>query len=289
MPSSSFSTMIEILFMKRNFILPILLLTTALATGCRSSRVESLAVNAPFDQSLAELPKLTIGTRGELLSYCGFNASYNNDWRIPNWVAYELTKEETDGPHKRKNHRFKPDTNVAKSAENSDYSNSGYSRGHMAPASDMKWDNCAMNSCFYLTNICPQDREMNAGCWQILENRCRTWAKKEGSLLIVCGPIVTDDSKRIGRNQVTVPSGFFKAVVQKRPNGYAGIGFLFPNKEPHLPIECFATTIDEVERITGFDLFHNLPDSTEKRIEAELNYQAWGLEVPTERWHATFP
>ena len=267
--------------MKKRVVWSIFILLAFLSSACKSSQKEAYVQVAPFDESLIELPKLTVGTKGEFISYCGFNLSYNKEWLIPNWVAYELTKEETQGTASRKKQHFQADPNLDRCAENSDYSRSGYSRGHLAPAGDMKWDSCAMTNCFYLTNICPQDKDMNAGCWQTLEEKCRVWARRpEGSLLIVCGPLVRDTEKRIGRKGVVVPNGFFKAVLQKREMGYVGIGFLFPNKESHLPFSYYAVSIDDVERFTGFDLFHNLPDSIEDSVEAKFDYKDWGLIEP---------
>lgn len=261
-----------------------ILIAAMLAMSCasfpRNQQAKQAGAALKFDPTLMEMPHTSVGTKGEHLPYCGFNVSYNSDWLIPNWVAYELTKEETQGTLSRKKRRFHSESKVRKSAENSDYSNSGYSRGHLAPAGDMKWDNCAMNSCFCLTNICPQDREMNAGCWQILEDKCRTWARTKGSLFIVCGPIVKNTNKRLGRNKVVVPDGFFKAVVQKRDGKYVGAGFVFPNKERRLPLSHYAVSIDEVERITGFDLFHNLPDAIENEIEATLDFKEWDMTRP---------
>lgn len=267
--------------MKQRIIFLLLIPISILLSNCKSTQKEAYVKSAPFDESLMELPKLNVGTQGEYISYCGFNLSFNKDWLIPNWVAYELTREETQGMSSRKKQHFQPDPNLDKCAENTDYSHSGYSRGHLAPAGDMKWDSCAMTNCFYLTNICPQDKEMNAGCWQTLEEKCRVWARgSAGSLLIVCGPIVKDTEKRIGRNGVVVPDGFFKAVLQKREIGYVGIGFLFPNKESHLPFSYYAVSIDDVERVTRFDLFHNLPDSIEESVESKFKYEDWGLREP---------
>lgn len=268
--------------MKKTFILPIIFFLTTLSSSCKSSQNRLENQNVPFETSLMELPKIDVGTQGEFLAYCGFNLSFNTERLIPNWVAYELTREETQGTLSRKKRQFQADPNIEHCATNADYSHSGYSRGHMAPAGDMKWDKCAMNSCFYLTNICPQDRSMNAGCWQVLEDKCRIWARgKEGSILIVCGPIVKNTNNTIGKfNAVTVPDGFFKAVLQKRGEKYVGAGFVFPNEEWHLPLEYYAVSIDEVERITGFDLFHNLPDNIEEKIESEFKYEDWGLKKP---------
>ena len=94
----------------------------------------------------------------DIIEYEGFTVSYNSQWRIPNWVAYELTAEETDGPYSRKGKDFMADpTTSVLQADAYDYKGSGWSRGHMAPAADFKWSDKAMTESFYYTNICPQD------------------------------------------------------------------------------------------------------------------------------------
>lgn len=74
-----------------------------------------------------------------------------------------------------------------------DYSSSGWDKGHMAPSADMKWSQTAMNESFYLTNICPQNHELNGRDWQTLEKYVRDWAVKYGKVWIVCGPYVKDN------------------------------------------------------------------------------------------------
>ena len=63
-----------------------------------------------------------------------------------------------------------------------DYKGSGYDRGHMCPSADMKWSPAAQRDCFYMSNICPQDRSLNSGAWSKLENACRRWAKAKANL-----------------------------------------------------------------------------------------------------------
>ena len=96
------------------------------------------------------------------IDYLGYTVSFNPRLHIPNWVAWELTREETMGKTPRYD-KFSSDANVAGCAETYDYLYSGYDRGHMAPAADMKWSKDAMMESFYLTNICPQARELNRG------------------------------------------------------------------------------------------------------------------------------
>ena len=110
-----------------------------------------------------ELPQLVAKRSQQLIEHTAYTVSYNPDWLIPNWVAYELTREETYGECPREK-KFSPDP-LAKGVPvlHKDYSNSGYDRGHMAPAGDMKWSAQAMRESFYTTNICPQNRSNNAG------------------------------------------------------------------------------------------------------------------------------
>lgn len=109
--------------------------------------------------------KMPSGIDSRILHYKGMDVSFNPRYHIPNWVAWELTGDETSGEAARTN-KFQADPNVAESAESYDYNYSGYDRGHMAPAGDMKWDKEAMSETFYMTNICPQTKALNSGSWK---------------------------------------------------------------------------------------------------------------------------
>ena len=134
-------------------------------------------VASSFMSNKLELPKLTTTKQSQIIQHVGYTTSYNTNWLIPNWVVYDLTKKEVHGAFKSPKKLFEPDPQVkGRSAQHSDYTNSGYSRGHMAPAADMKWSEQAMLESFYLSNVCPQLAELNAGVWEHLEKRCRALA-----------------------------------------------------------------------------------------------------------------
>lgn len=138
-----------------------------------------------------ELAKTAKGKASQVITHVGYTTSYNSNWLIPNWVAYGLTAREVAGTYPRPKKQFEPDPMVkGRSAEHRDYTNSGYSRGHMAPAADMKWSEQAMLESFYLSNICPQIAELNGGVWEELENRVRKLAS-ESNVYVCCGPIVS--------------------------------------------------------------------------------------------------
>lgn len=216
------------------------------------------------------------GTPEQILKRTGYVASYNKTNLLPNWVAWHLTAERTEGSAKRSGVDFAEDTEVPEPrATDWDYYNSGYDRGHMCPAADNKWSKKAMEESFLFTNMCPQNGNLNRGDWNEMEMACRKWAKKYGDLYIVCGPILYKGKhKTIGKNKVVVPEAFFKVVLRTGDDPQA-IGFIYKNTSGNRPKDSYVNTVDEVERITGIDFFPSLPDDVEKKVEAECDLGLW--------------
>lgn len=241
------------------------------------NKVETVSQDHGEAPDLLEIPKCTEPRQEQIITHTGYTLSYNSDWCVPNWVAYELTRSETSGNAERTNH-FDPDPNVKGVCPNyQDYSGSGYDRGHMAPAGDMKWDETAMRECFYLSNICPQNHNLNKGDWNDLEQLIRHWANKYGNVYIACGPIMSNNPETIGRNNVAVPDAFYKVCLAKIKGEWQAIGFIFNNEAGHKELRTYCKSIDEVEQCTGIDFFPKLEDNIEDKIEARYDAQAWGL------------
>lgn len=226
-----------------------------------------------------EIPRI-IDTRAEqILSREGYTCSYNQDTRNANWVAWHLTKEHTDGPWSRKGLPYIEDSDViGAKQELSDWYNHNLNidHGHLCPAGDNKWDKEAMIESFLLTNMCPQNSNLNQGIWETLESRCRGWARHYGVVYITAGPIFySKNYKTIGANKIGIPDAFYKVVLclTKKPKA---LGFIFPNVEPEYDnIKDYMYSVDEVENITKIDFFHNMEDSIENIIEASSNLNNW--------------
>lgn len=221
------------------------------------------------------LPQPSSDNTGIILRRMAYTASYNPATRCPNWVAWRLTAEHADGDVPRIN-QYLEDTDVpAPRATNEDYKGSGWSHGHMCPAGDNKWSEQAMRESNLMTNICPQNRSMNSGVWNSIENDCRKWARKFGDVYIVCGPLYLNrEHEKIGADSVFVPEAFFKVILclQGTPKG---IGYVVRNNEGTKKKDLFVNTIDDVERITGYDFFPALPDDIEERVESYSNIEDW--------------
>ena len=218
--------------------------------------------------------KLPAEMKNVVCQYSGFTSYFNPETHIPNCVAYEIIESETTGDEPRKK-SFEADHTIDGCAESSDYRNSGYDRGHMAPAADMKWSKEAMEESFLMTNICPQVKSLNSGIWHRLEQRVREWAARDSSIIVVCGPIFTPGKpvEQIGEIGVAVPHRFFKALYA--PGRNIGIAFIFDNDKVKGELRKYAVTIDSVERETRLDLFYNLPDDIENEVENQCNYKLW--------------
>ncbi len=212
-----------------------------------------------------------------LLNHTAYTLSFNPNTLTANWVAYELTANETDGPWTRKGLNFMPDPNYdGIQADHGDYKGSGYSRGHLAPAGDMKWDSIAMLESFYYTNCIPQDEKLNNGKWNQLEMKTRSWAQQYGKVFVVTGPIFfQSDTLRIGPHGIAVPHACFKALLAPTETSYTAIAFVMQNGEEKRSVRECAITVDELEALLGLDLFCNLPDELEKSVESKMVLEDW--------------
>ncbi len=224
-----------------------------------------------------EIPKTVRGDKGVILNRVGYTTSYNAQNKIPNWVAWRLTSNHVKGRYGRDFMEFHEDESVrAPRADDNDYYNSGYDRGHMCPSGDNKWSKEAQEESFLFTNICPQRHGLNAGAWNDVEMQCRDWAKRYGTLYIVCGPVFYQQEHRtIGRHRVAVPDAFYKVILRKENAGYKAIGFVYENRSAKRDMSRYVYSIDEIEELTGLDFFSALPDDVEDAIESRSNLRDW--------------
>ncbi|MBR1712317.1 MAG: DNA/RNA non-specific endonuclease [Alloprevotella sp.] len=272
----------------RQLLLLFSLLLLAAACKREQQQLDTFAAGTGAESAARHLetPRSPRGMTEQIIEHMGYTTSYNADRRQPNWVCYELTPEEARGRQERQG-EFQPDPQAkGRSASNADYSRSGYGRGHMAPAGDMKWNSKAMRESFYLSNICPQRGALNAGLWNDLEMGIRSMARGGTTVYIACGPIFTGSKPRtIGSGRVAVPDSFFKVLLRNTGKGYEAIGYIFPNANCKGSVNDYACTVDDVERQTGIDFFPALPDDIEYAVEARSDTGQWRWRTASSENH----
>ncbi len=230
----------------------------------------------------------------------GYVVGYDPQLKIPLWVQYRLTKQRSEDNTFPRTDAFDEDAAIPPQARATldDYEGSGYARGHMAPAEDMRWSESAEAESNLLTNIAPQvGPTFNGSVWKTIENRVRGWVKDRNDLTIICGPVFEardaqveitrqPDTNRqmvyniIGGNDVAVASAFFKIVIDMRDMENPNVlGFLVTHFETETPaerdIETYLTSIDDIELATGLDFLTNLPETVQTAIESVTPTAAW--------------
>lgn len=232
-----------------------------------------------IDSTALEMPRLMSELPHQLLKRVGYTTSYNQKTLNPNWVAWHLTAEHTEGSCSRKGIYYAEDheaCGVRQKLEDWKGRTEGLDHGHMCPAADNKWSEEAMKQTFLLTNMCPQNHDLNGGDWEYLESRCRGWARHYGDVYIVAGPIFYNSSyQTMGANKVGIPDAFFKVILCMKGKSPKALGFIYPNEGTHHPLDYYLLTVDEVEQQTGIDFFFNLPDDIEERVESQSDLSKW--------------
>ncbi|MCH5238499.1 MAG: DNA/RNA non-specific endonuclease, partial [Muribaculaceae bacterium] len=167
-----------------------------------------------YPYSYVVLPDdILIQTPEQVKEYTGFTVSFNKDNHTPNYVVWELKASETTGSVDRNDYSYWVDKDLEGCLDiDYAYNTYKYERGHMCPAADQKWSEAAMYDCMVMANMGPQYKSLNSGLWGTLENMSRTWAKRDGAIWIIAGPVYyPEDTLYIGRAKARVPSAYFKA------------------------------------------------------------------------------
>jgi endonuclease G len=173
---------------------------------------------------------------------------------------------------------FKPDPYLAKTelpTTSNDYKYTGYDRGHLVPAADMKINLMAMNESFYMTNMAPQLPSFNRGIWKKLENQVRRIANVEKKIHVITGPIFNFKKHLKNDKKLFIPKQFYKIIYIEHKKYPKMIAFLLENSKSNRHIDEFIVSVDEIERLTGIDFFQGLNNKLEQSLESTVEQLTW--------------
>ncbi|MFA6806903.1 MAG: DNA/RNA non-specific endonuclease [Bacteroidales bacterium] len=213
----------------------------------------------------------------EVIDHKYYKIGYWDKHKQSAWVAYLLTREMVEGKKATRSNKFRMDKKLStRPISSSDYTKSGYDRGHICPSADMSFSQDAQDMTFLMSNISPQLHSFNAGKWKQLEEKVRQWAIENDSIIVISGPILDSIKGKIGKNNISVPYSFYKIIIDISYPDYKAIGFIMPNKKLDQNLYYYSLTIRQVEEAIGMDFFPNL--SRNKLIsELETRYSDFGL------------
>jgi endonuclease G len=206
-----------------------------------------------------------------------FVLSYNRAKAIPNWVSWRISRSELGQLPRPNPDPFRPDDRLPKEwkrAVPSDYTGSGFDKGHLCPSADRSASNEAMTATFLMTNMVPQTPDLNREVWQRLESYLRTLVTRGSDVYIIAG---TYGDKGKLKNKVTVPTNNWKiAVVVPAGAGVSAIdentrviAVDMPNVDgiKNNDWQLFRTTVREIEKKTGYNFLSELPQNLQDTLE----------------------
>lgn len=225
-----------------------------------------------------QLPNfLPTSTTNQIVIHDNYILSYNEKFEQAEWVAYHLMKNQLQSKNYKRPFFIEDPKVKTHSADWRNYKNSGYDKGHLCPAGDMKFSEKAFDDTFYTSNISPQLHDFNDGVWNRLEQKVRYWTSKYNDLYVITGGVLQNGLKTIGKENVAIPNYFYKVLVYKSGVKTNMIGFLVPHKESDLPLYKFVVPVDKIEQLTKVDFFPKLDDDIENNLEKSSDYKLWSF------------
>ncbi|MGE5655759.1 MAG: DNA/RNA non-specific endonuclease [Actinomycetota bacterium] len=266
---------------------------TRFRTASVIATIAVLAFGCTRPQPLANNPNLLMGNPSNaapsianpdnyLIAKPQYVLSYNNKTHIPNWVSWQLNQSWI-GKTDRKDD-FRPDDSLPAAwykVRPTDYTGSGYDRGHLAPSADRTRNETDNSATFLMTNMTPQAPELNRGVWGDLEEYCRQLVSQGKELYIVAGPLGSKGS--IGKTEkINVPAKNWKVIVvlDRQGLGVQGvtantraIAVIMPNDASvkGKGWKTFRVSVKQVEQQTGLNFLSNVSPQIQQVIENKVD------------------
>ncbi len=195
------------------------------------------------------------------LNHTWFTVHYDPKIRLARYVEYTLKREHLTEKLGKRRDKFIPDPVLVESgmpyAHGADYKNTGYDRGHLAPAADFSFSQVANDETFVYSNIAPQTKLLNRGAWLRLEMQVRKWACGEGEVTIITGPVITGKEKHLPSGLV-IPESFFKIIIDETPPRKS-LAFIHHQNDPKNSMDEREVDPSYVEKVTGITFPKEIP------------------------------
>lgn len=264
---------------------------TPRTSGAALTRADNLALGNPSGATSSD-------PNNYLISRPQYVLSFSRDRGIANWVSWHLSPA-WKGSAVRTND-FRPDPLIpsywyrtdapagAGPVRSSDYTNTGFDRGHLCPSDDRDVTPADNATTFLLTNIVPQAPRHNREVWKNLEEYERKLMDAGNDVYIIAGASGTGGTGQNGYattlagGKLTVPATLWKIVLVVPASAddtftlttnTRVIAVNIPNTQSAAdkPWQAYITSIDALESLTGYDFLSTVPTEIQRIIEARID------------------
>lgn len=231
---------------------------------------------SPYHYAGAPVADSNRFARIRVLENKGYAVGYDEGRRNPAWVAYRLFNV-PNRPDTSRRDNFNTDMRTDAKVSSDDYSNSGYSRGHLAPSYAMAicYGEKAQNEAYLMSNMVPQKPAFNGGPWQELEQQeLDNYIHNFEEIWVITGPVYDAQVKKIPSGS-EVPDAFYKIILDEKGNAVRAIAYLMPHETLSQDLKRYITSVDRIEALTGLDFFPDFPESVQRLLEAKIAAEPW--------------
>lgn len=251
---------------------------------------ENMKQDLLMNRIASDIEKMGFPTSDQLVKHAALVLDYDESKEQAKWVMHMILPEVKDGTVFRTND-FREDplvktgtaiqqdyflTDTLNSGEVK-YDGFGYDRGHLAASADYRWSSTALSETYFYSNMSPQLPYFNRVVWAGLEDHLRKYViDKDAPLYVLTAPVFDDNVKKISRaqNNVIIPSSFVKIALD--PINKQGIAFIIPHTEDEIVLESTAVSIDEAEKVLGFNVFPSF-----NKFEETIDLAHWFENLDT--------
>lgn len=206
-----------------------------------------------------------------------FTVAYNPDIRHALYVVYEMSAEQLKKTVADRENKFKADPFLVKNkipyVKPSEYLNSGYDKGHLAPSADFAFSQEANDLTFVMSNMSPQRGNLNQDAWRRLEDQVRKWACGEGRVTVITGPIFTNKNGAL-KSGLVIPPSYFKIVIDETPPRKV-VAFVYHQTDKGDLLKVREKTLTDVNSLLGKEVKPKIAAITEKVSRLPASKEKW--------------
>ena len=242
-------------------------------SGCFSTK-EQPTPQAPTEIFAQKVSK----PKWVLLDHKYFKVFYDPQIRLARYVVYTFDAEKFKSKKVARKNSFRTDPMLVEKnipyAKPSEYKNSGFDQGHMAPFNDFSYSDEAGRETFVMSNMEPQTGTLNRNSWKQIEAQVHKWGCGEKRIIVITGPIITDKMQAL-KSGLGIPNDFFKIVIDDTPPRKA-IGFVYhQSDDSKVKYKSRITKVTEIEKVTGEKFEDQVVDDVKEVLKRDSKPEEW--------------